>query len=227
MKRMLNQKDSWLLFAQGYFKTARLACNELLTQESNPDENNKHAQKNWISHYYTHHLVPAIIFNTKHGIECYLKYLLIMMTDQLVTGHDLEKLFRIFNKKLTSRKWYVISSTDEHRDKISSNEIKKQCVERRKKLRGLIRFFARNKLASSKLRKSFSDKNNELFRYPEMLNMNKLDYEKFLVRIREKDLQELLSHIDDLERFFNDMGYFVSVEEQDKHPTRSCFNRLS
>jgi len=223
---MFNQKDSWLFFAQGYFKTARLACHELLTQRSSPEEDNKHAQEKWVSHYYVHHLVPAILFNTKHGIECYLKYILIMMTNQSTKGHDLEKLFKEFSNKLVSRKWYVISGADGYGDKISAKEIHKQCVERRKKLRELIRFFARNKLASSKLRKSFSDKNNELFRYPEMLNQNKLDYEKFLGRIEEKDLKELLSYIDDLERFFNDMGYFISVEEQYKHPKRSCFNKL-
>ena len=222
----MKKKDSWVLFAQGYLKSARLACNEILTQRSNPNEENRHARESFHDHYYTEHLLPSIIFNVKQGIECWIKYLLIMMTDKQEWGHDIESLYRKFCQKLMTRKWFIISQKEGRGDRIDVKEIKKRKYDTAPKLRSIIRFFARNHLASKKLRRSFPDKNNEFFRYPEDRNSRNLDYDLLLQKITREDLEKIRSYIDDLDRYFNDMGYFVSIEEQYKCPNRECFKRI-
>ncbi len=66
----MGKYDDLLYYAQAYLQLAKLGCQELL----GPNHNKTEEIPDWKMDY-TVQIVGPIIYNTKHGIECFLKVL--------------------------------------------------------------------------------------------------------------------------------------------------------
>lgn len=199
----MGKYDDLLYYAQAYLQLAKLGCQELL----DPHHNKTDEVPGWKMSYSVQILGP-IIYNTKHGIECFLKVLQLIAGQDYDTIHHLHKLFAEVRKILEGRKWQPVND--------KGDEISKEDIDNMpnvlQEIEDLVDYFYKNKIVAEKLGiAEIPDPKNELLRYPEMQNGTTFDYGTFLSKWTPEDTEELKRKIGRLDANLNDIGYFLAV----------------
>ncbi len=199
----MGKYDDLLYYAQAYLQLAKLGCQELL----DPHHNKTEEVPDW-KMSYTVQILGPIIYNTKHGIECFLKVLQLIAGQDYDTIHHLHKLFAEVRKILEGRKWQPVNDKG---DEISQEDIDNM-PNVLQEIEDLVDYFYKNKIVAEKLGiAEIPDPKNELLRYPEMQNGTTFDYGTFLSNWTPEDTKELKRKIGRLEANLNDIGYFLAV----------------
>lgn len=199
----MGKYDDLLYYAQAYLQLAKLGCQELL----DPHHNKTEEVPDW-KMSYTVQILGPIIYNTKHGIECFLKVLQLIAGQDYDTIHHLHKLFAEVRKILEGRKWQPVNDKG---DEVSQEDIDNM-PNVLQEIEDLVDYFFKNKIVAEKLGiAEIPDPKNELLRYPEMQNGTTFDYGTFLSNWTPEDTKELKRKIGRLEANLNDIGYFLAV----------------
>jgi len=199
----MGKYDDLLYYAQAYLQLAKLGCQELL----DPHHNRTEEVPNWKMSYIVQ-LAGPIIYNTKHGIECFLKMLQLIAGQDYDTIHHLHKLFAEVRKIFEGRKWQPL---DDKGDTIDQEEIDRMPTVLQE-IEDAVDYFYKNKIVDEKLGTGeIPDPKNELFRYPKMQSGTTFDYTAFLGKLTNDDIKELRAKIGKLYGNLNDMGYFLAV----------------
>jgi len=199
----MRKYDDLLCYAQAYLQLAKLGCQELLEPHHNATEE----IPNWKMDY-TVQIVGPVIYNTKHGIECFLKVLQQVAGENYDTVHHLHLLFAAVRSILEAKTWTPL---EDNGDEINQEEINNM-PSNLKKIEDLVDYFYNNRMIDEKIGTGdIPDPKNELFRYPKMQNGTTFDYGAFLSKIDDNDIKALKQKINELYAGLNDIGYFLAV----------------
>lgn len=197
------KKDSWVFHGQGYLKTARLHCQQLLNPVHKWSDGNSRVPDRWPvkMDYYPIDLLPTTLFIIHHGIEVFLKSALIGLDIPNASTHNIAVLFENMKTVVMQIQWQPIFTTQEILPQEEIDRIQQVVMP---EIEALVDYFARQ----SMLPDPIDDPNNELFRYPET-KKGKIYNANDVANI---DVQDLLSKIDLLYEHLNDIGYMISVD---------------
>lgn len=225
-------KFDWLKFAQSYLIIALLACDEMIEnkyKEQFPNPKNEIVKKyglkpKLIDKYQIHVLFLPALYNTKHGIEVFIKTLKkILGVDKVPKDHNAVELFerlkRLVNeghiqKVLVDAKKANSSDANLPAAEGDFKNIKKYI----ENLETLIVKYQRCDFLGVKIESDFEieDEDNTAFRYPENSLKIQIDYEKVLLRLTKKDIEEIKKDVEALWENFNSLGYILEIYSQYK-----------
>jgi hypothetical protein len=215
---MIKNKEvyDWLHFAQAYLKMGELGCAEIIE--------NKHIaaqfEVGYSPAYTIHDLLIPTLYNTKHGIEVFLKSLRYTLSGKIHQEHNIHSLFQTLKEDTKRHKIfeYLIQKSKENPDDFNLMLIKNasnlKINEFFEKIEPLVKkyysceFFLR-KIGKTNL--TFTDKNNTLFRYPDNVATAKLDYQNFESGFTNNEIKDIKSDIQLLSEYFNDLGYILDI----------------
>lgn len=203
------ERYSFLVHAQGYLKTARLHCQQLLNPVHKWSEGNPRVPKEWPKpvEYQAFEILPATLFNIHHSIELFLKAFLFDIRKSNNSSHDLQVLFTPIEEVILTTEWMpiVINNDQEILSQDEIDQIQQIVIP---ELRDLIKFVSDRAVLQQKL----DDPQNEIFRYPKTRKGQEYD-----MNILEKiDISDLLNKIDILFEHLNDIGYLLAVDNRHK-----------
>lgn len=181
-------KDSWLDFTLSFLNIAKFPFENISDKQAEGDI------RKIVDEFYI-----ASIFNIKHGLESFIKSMIVMMEgrelEKQIRHHDIMKnldyLFNLFkNTKF-------IETMKEEAEKHEEEEAYKYINKRIEDLPEMIR--ESTKLISNYYHLSFlkekisndysiEDSDNTAFKYPQNDLTIKLDYSQILTRVTKKDL---------------------------------------
>ncbi len=201
------QKDSWVFHGQGYLKTARLHCQQLLNPIHKWSDGNSRVPSEWPikMDYHSIDLLPATLYIIHHSIEVFLKSSLLGLGTPNTSSHNIVKLFDDVKTAVMQIQWVPIFTTQEILPQKEIDRIQKVVIP---ELEGLVNFFAERAV----LQEQVDDPNNELFRYPETKRGETYDAND----VANIDVKDLLAKIDLLYEHLNDIGYMISVDARYK-----------
>ncbi|WP_339632761.1 hypothetical protein [uncultured Sneathiella sp.] len=199
-------KYDWpVAFAQSYLLIAKLACQELLS-----DSEDKRHKAEDIFVYGVPDLYVPIVFNIKHGIEVFIKSLSIFIDETYdERTHDIKKLFQDVKPRIlkglhpTDRPYYDNLTQD------GVNEIKNALSQ----IETLINEFYHLDFLKSKINQNytFSDIQNDFFRYPENKTGIQINWEPVLRDLSKEDVEQILSKVNELYENFNKVSAALSI----------------
>lgn len=199
----MGKYNNLLYYAQAYLQFAKLGCQELL----DPQHNSTEEIPNWEMRYNPQIVYP-IIYNAKHGIECFLKMLQELAGQPYDTVHHLHRLFAAVRTIIESGDWIPV---EDKGDEIDQNEID-NLPNVLQEIEDLVDYFYNNRIVAEKIGiPDIPDPKNELFRYPIMQNGTTFDHDAFMSSLTEDDIAELKTKFTTLYARLNDMGYFLAV----------------
>lgn len=204
----------WLEFAKGYLKLAGLCCQQLIDSRYKWSEDNRHIPSPFTEDYYVNDLLTGIFFNTKHGIELFLKLILIGLEAPNTEDHDLNMLLGKAKEILEEIDWKPITvNGDQHI--LSTEEIerlKEFVIDDTEKL---ILYFYVNKFLDEKLNVGeIPDSMNIVFKYPEGKNGKIFFDSKLFECVTTEEIIGIREKIITLHRHFLDIGYLISVDKR-------------
>lgn len=206
----------WLEFAKGYLKLASLCCQQWMEPRYQWSDDNPYVPAPFTEGYHKEDLLPGIFFNTKHGIELFLKLLLIGLEVPNRTDHHLENLFKVAKKLLEKTEWLPIKLND-YQDVIDEEEIKRLREVVIPETEKLIEYFFMNEFLFEKLGvEPKPDPNNIVFKYPETKDGKNFFGSELYDKVSVEDIAELRRKIMTLHRHFNDIGYLIAVDKRHK-----------
>lgn len=175
----------WLIFAQSYFYIARLACQELLDRRE--EKHNRSLDDNIKLSYKTSNLYVAILFNVKHGVEVFIKFLSILDFGEYEEGHNIHDLFLRFRKKV-------------------SGKLEKEDLD---KMEELIQHFYKLEFLKPKIKEFYeiSDIQNDIFRYPDNHAKIQVRWELIIDMFNERDIAEIKYNLDKFLKLLNKSGF--------------------
>lgn len=231
-KRKYEIKFDWLKFAQSYLAIALLACDEMIENKykqpfPDPDEEivKKYGLKpKLIDKYKIHVLYLPALYNTKHGIEVFIKTLKkILGTDKVPKDHNavesFEKLKGLVNEGHIQN---VIEDAETKNPSDSNLPVAKEDLKNIQKyianIEKLVTKYQRCDFLKEKIDSDFEieDGDNTAFRYPENSLKIQINYEKILLRITKKDVEAIRKDIEVLWKNFNGLGYILEIYSQYK-----------
>lgn len=210
--------DNWITFAQNYLKMAKLGCLQML--------NNTFKDKLDVdySHFSKRDLFIPTLYNVRHGIEVFIKTLKFTLAEKLSKDEYRHNIHFLFDRLVEEIKKHKIEEVIENKLKSDPNNtnlnIAKEDLKKLPKLKSEI-----NKLVvkyyycdfiTTKIGAAFrlEDGENTLFRYPEDDYQIKINYNKVISKIDEKDVKEILEDVARLQDGFNTMGFiFYAYKE--------------
>ena len=204
-----NNKNNWLYFSQSYLQIAKLACQELI----HPKHNKRSDVKSFWQ-YHTEELIIPIFYNIKHGIEIFIKTLILIIDnknnpDKPDAIHDIYKLFNGLKQKFKKLKLKpCVLEKDQITQKMIDN-----FPEDIDKIEKLIQEFYKVELLKSKIGNDFTiyDIQNDIFRYPNNKALIEVNWEETLPRFKKEEIEELKNNIKKLYNLFNSAGYIITI----------------
>ena len=199
-----NNKDRWLYYSQSYLEIAKLACMELLKS--------KHGKRGLKSQwkYQIGDLIIPIFYNTKHGIEIFIKTISLITSDKKEKGHDIHKLFENLIQEFKKVKLQPFEDSE-------GNKITQEMIDNFQnninKILELVDEFYTVGLLKSKIKGDFLilDTKNDIFRYPDNKASIRINWEEVLPKFTLKDIKELKVKIDEIYRLFNEIGFIITI----------------
>ncbi|MDO8560088.1 MAG: hypothetical protein Q7S23_03595 [bacterium] len=202
---MVEEVSNWLAFSQSFLLNAKLGCQELEDKRDNKHRKiTRFDPPEFNLTYQPRDLYVPIIFNIKHGLEIFIKTLVIFQTGSYRPGHDLKKLFDqlklVFPQNITplaDRSGDIIEQAD-------IDAVPNMLDE----LEGLVYKYYQCEFVSVENKKiNVNDKENNVFRYPK----NKAGMVVNLESVDEKSIKQVHEDIDKIYRILNDLGYLIDV----------------
>lgn len=196
--------ENWVVFSQSYFSLAKLACQELLDGKHHADPG-PHVPYP----YAIHDLYIPMKYNINHGIEIFIKTLLIILGSQYGdSSHDLMKSFcdlkKIINKE--KKEIHPKKYSDGNiitQDNINNIPIYLDSIEK------IIKKYFYNKFVP---KKHVADSSNTIHRYPDNKTGIDLNFiQNILPTIHNKDIKKMQNDIDELIKCFSGLGYMLHV----------------
>jgi len=215
---MIKNKEvyDWLHFAQSYLKMGELGCAEII--------GNKHIaaqlKAGYSPAYTIHDLLIPTLYNTKHGIEVFLKSLRYTLSGKIHPEHDIYSLFHTPREDV---KKYKIFECLLQKSKENPNDFNLILIKNSsnldingffEKIEPLVTKYYSCEFFLKKIGKTnltFTDKNNTLFRYPDNVATARLDYENFESGFSTNEIKDIESDIQLLSGYFNDLGYILDI----------------
>lgn len=218
MTEIVDKSYNWVLFSQSYLRLALLGCQELL--------DGKHKKSYELTlglRYNIEDLFIPIIYNTKHGIEIFIKTFKFILDEKLGKddrNHNSLELFEAFKKEIRKNKDTIIkeikaefskkpeSANLEVADKDLNNieaflNSLSQIIEKYHHCE-----FLKNKISNNF---EIEDHENTAFRYPENNLKITLDYGSILSELKREDIEEIKKDVTLLFKIFNDLGFIFDV----------------
>jgi len=199
-----DKNDDWIYFSQSYLQIAKLACQELIGPKHNKRDND-----NTFWEYHIEDLIIPIIYNTKHGIEIFIKTISLIIDNKYDEGHDIHKLFYGLKQK--------IKKLDLKPRAIGGDKITKEMINNFPKhideTEQLVKEFYGVLLLKPGIKDDFVvyDVKNDIFRYPENKTLVQINWGKVLPRFNIDEVKKLKAGIEKLYDLLNDVGYFVTI----------------
>lgn len=205
----MTHKYTWLGFSQSYLQTSSHLCGEMM-------KNSKKIQSFFL---------PSL-YNLKHGIECYLKTVDVILEKELskdLKKHNIHELFQSLEKKIKSKKTYIELRLKEMKESSSpptpginihialdALDNLDQTLSDAKKL---INKYYSCAVIKDKIETSFTieDPNNTAFRYPTADMRIQLDHGSIIKKIEKQDLEEMKRDADNAQEIFNSIGFMLDI----------------
>lgn len=198
-----NNKNAWLYFSQSYLQIAKLACQELIEPKHNKHDDNV----SW--KYHIEDLIIPAIYNTKHGIEIFIKTINLIIDNTYNEGHDIHKLFDELKQKIKKLNLKPHTVGD---DKITQKMID-NFPKHIDEIEQLVKEFYEVHLLKTKIKDDFVvyDVKNDIFRYPENKASIQINWEEVLFRFNIDEVKELKMKIEKLYDLLDNIGYFITI----------------
>ena len=211
----MQKADNWLFFSESYFETTKF----LVKNRQNLNKKQKYI------------LFPAL-FNFKHGIECFLKFLSVSLIEEKENNHDIKYLFEELEKELYKEAGKIDLSTNKQKViKIITKKLEdnksiefsiKEVVDtmtfffnKENKILELVKDYqscAKVKDISNYCNQnSIEDKYNEVFRYPDSRAIRKgeIKYQDFIDDFAQRDWDNFLKDVCFLEESLYSLGCVI------------------
>ena len=210
---MKHEYYSWVSAAKGYLEVPKLCCQEILDPKRNRLEGDPSAPQGWTMGYYVDNLISVILYNIKHGIEAFLKAILLRFGVPKENTHNLQELFSDVRTLVEGTTWVPIIINNGNQEILSQTEINRVQSQVLDLLEPLVDYFYFNRFLDEKLGiGDIPDPSNELFRYPRMKSGDTYDHAELCRQLTTNDIEELWSKIDQLIRHLCDIGYLIAVD---------------
>ena len=206
MKYDVENKYSWLTFAQSYLTIANAACENVLTGSKNSLTDPMNFE------YRAAELFIPVVFNIKHGVEVFIKTLAFIIKDKYSRDvrHDIKSLFSTL-KSIIPKDLKPFEGADGN--KVTQEEID-QIPQSLQKLEELVlKYYHCDFVFKGRRVVDIYDRMNDLFRYPDdkaeiVIDLNLVDRE--LIGVIQNDIQNFY-------RVFNALGYIFDVSLQNSN----------
>ncbi len=200
------EKEALLFHGQGYLKTARLICQQLLEPQYIWSKDNPRVPDGWFPVRYTaFDLLPSALFDIHHGIELFLKSTLSDLGKPDRSSHDIQHLFGKIQQVVLATEWIPIQINNDQ-DILTQEEIDRLQQQVIPELQELVVYFAQRKV----LQEEIDDPQNELFRYPQTRKGKSYD----MNILADINIGDLLNRVDRLYEHLQDIGYLVAVDRR-------------
>ena len=198
---------SWLNFAQSFLGLAITGCDRIIIDQDR-DTSCLFSGKTEDKKILPKDIFTPIVFNIKHGIEVFIKTLLVIKFNhhnKKYNIHNVEKLFKELIQNVSQEikpiKFGGDEITQDNIDKIPSKleEIRKY----------IFKYYLCNFINKGKKIINICDYENDVFRYPDNKSYLRVDDKLIDIDIIN-ELKNDAIHIHDL---FNELGYIFLVDK--------------
>ncbi|MCX6731561.1 MAG: hypothetical protein NTX55_01060 [Candidatus Parcubacteria bacterium] len=199
-----DNNDDWLFFSQSYLQIAKLACQELIEPKHNKRDNDNTFWK-----YCVEDLIIPIIYNTKHGIEIFIKTINLIINNKYDEGHDIHKLFDGLKQKIEKLNLRPRTIGDDKITQEMIDDFPKHVDETEQ----LVKEFYEVRLLKPRIKDDFvvCDVKNDIFRYPENKALVRINWREVWSRFNIDEIKELKIKVEKLYDLLNDIGYFITI----------------
>lgn len=203
-RKTSNSKYDWLYFTWSYLDLARLGCKALLEEVHSGGKKLE----------YTSELIVAVLYNVKHGIECYLKTLSNIIDGSYTQTHDLSKLFQELRRKVQAIQFRPIQRKLGKRflPPLTQGDIDLMC-RALDSLGELITEFETLPWLTMKLENNSGvrDSKNDFFRYPESSAAALIRWDQLWGQFDEDDIRKIDEKIQQIHDLFSSVGWPIDV----------------
>ncbi len=218
MNYLEEKNDRWLQFAQSYLSMARLGCEEMVNNKYKEDL--LETGTLWDSYKITTIFIPTL-YNIKHGIEVFIKFLKMSLADKLSNKdfiHNISDLFYILEDEIKRHKIADVIKR-EYASKPSDTNLNiavKDIQNLRKFLddiKELVIKYYHCSLFRDKIGNDFTieDVENTAFRYPDNEMKINVEYLTVIERISKSEIEEMKNDVDKLMENFNSLGFIFTI----------------